>query len=359
MTVTPAAALVRSRFLVRVSREDGDAVFFHSLFGTSLVLNPEAEALLDFFCTPTTIAHLLASSRGTVLPALRRLVERRFVVDPAAEECEEFARRMRPEAPETGAHLRCLILLAAEQCNFACPYCIKDHLMGLRPERRQTRMTIETARQAVDAFLSVAERSGHDDITIQFRGGESLLNVPVVLEATRRMRARWTRGAVHASMVTNATRATHAVARALADLRINVEVSIDGPRAVHDSVRFTKGGRSTYDAVLAGLARLQAAGVEVTNINTTVTAETLPLIGDSFLAALADLGVRQVNVEPDVLRPADPDPRALVARLLALREEGRAVGIEVGGCWGRALLSIGVVRSGEALPVPGTTASSS
>jgi hypothetical protein len=30
---------------------------------------------------------------------------------------------------------------------------------------------------------------------------------------------------------------------------------------------------------VAGLARLVAAGVEVTNVNTTVTVETLPLIG--------------------------------------------------------------------------------
>jgi hypothetical protein len=43
----PVGPLVRSRFLVRVPREDGDATYFHSLFGTSLVLNPAAEALLD------------------------------------------------------------------------------------------------------------------------------------------------------------------------------------------------------------------------------------------------------------------------------------------------------------------------
>ncbi|HEY7675857.1 MAG TPA: radical SAM protein [Candidatus Methylomirabilis sp.] len=349
----PGRSLVRSRFLVRVPRGDGKAILFHSLFGTSLVLNPEAEALLGFFRIPTTIARALAASRrGNLVPALRKLVERLFLVDPTADEREEFARRMRPQAPETGAHLHCLVLLAAEPCNLACPYCIKDRLMDLRPDRRQARMTTETARRAIDAFLAMAARNGRSDLYLQFRGGEPLLNAAVVLEATRHMRARWTRGPVHASLVTNATLVTEASARALADLRVSVEVSIDGPRAVHDAVRFTKGGLPTYDAVLTGLARLLAAGVEVTNVNATLTAETLPSIGPFFLATLARLGVRHLNLEPDVLRPAHPDPRALAGRLLALRAEGRAHGIVVSGCWARGLRAIDEVCRGAALPPP-------
>jgi|GEM_PF-292898 len=351
MSLAPATSLVRSRFLVRIPIDADDAVWFHSLFGTSLVFSREAEALLDLFRTPTTVGIARAWARGDVLPALGRLVERRFLVDPAVDERRDFVRRMRPEPPETGAHLRCLVLLAAEQCNLACPYCIKDHLMGLRPARRQARMTVATALRAVDAFVEVAGRNAHEAVAIQFRGGESLLNPPVVLEATRRLRARWARGPVAASMVTNATLVTEAIAAALADLDVSVEVSLDGPRAVHDLVRPTRGGRPTYDAVLAGLARLRAAGVAVTNVNTTITAATRPLVDGAFLAALAALGIRGVNVEPDVLSPVDPDPEALAGWLLGLREEGRRLGIDVGGCWGRALRSIGAVGSGQPLPL--------
>ncbi len=348
----PASRLVRSRFLVRVPRHDGDAIFFHSLFGTSLVLNPQAEALLDLFLSPTTVAGAQARARGRLNPAVDTLVARRFLVDPAVDERAEFVRRMRPTAPETGEHLQELVLLAAEQCNLACPYCIKDKLMDLRPERPQARIAADTARHAVDAFLVLAERSGHTDVGVQFRGGEALLNAKVVLDSTRYMRARWTRGAVHASMVSNASLVTDAIARAMAELRITVVVSIDGPRAVHDSVRITKGARPTYDRVLAGLARLVAAGVDVTNVNATVTAETLPRIEPSFFAELARLGVRYVNVEPDVLRPVDPDPLALAARLLELRHAARAHGIEMAGCWGRALRALAFVRRGAALPPP-------
>jgi MoaA/NifB/PqqE/SkfB family radical SAM enzyme len=344
--------LVRSSFLVRVPRDDGDATLFHALFGTSLVLDREGEALLDLFATPTTVAEAQAFARGSLGQAVRTLVSHRFLVDPDRDERAELARRMRPHLPETGAHLDTLVLLAAEQCNLACPYCIKDRLMELRPDRPQARMTAETARRAIDAFLAVAERRGSKDLGLQFRGGEALLNAAVVFEATRHMRARWTRGAVHVAMVSNATLVSDAIARELAALRISVEVSLDGPRATHDSVRFTKAGRPTYDRVVAGLARLVAAGVDVTNVNATVTAETLPDIGPSFFVELAALGLRHLNLEPDVLRPAHPDPHALAARLLELRALAREHGVEVSGCWGRALRALAVVRRGAPLPPP-------
>jgi len=342
--VPPSGSLVRSSFLVRVPRQDGEAAFFHSLFGTSLVLNREAEALLDAFRTPARVER-----RDPVLDAF---VARRFLVDASADERAEFIRDMRPDTPETGAHLQGLLLLAAEQCNLACPYCIKDKLMDLRPERPQARIAAETARQAIDAFVAVAERGPHTDLGLQFRGGEALLNAEVVLDATRHMRARWTRGDVVTSMVSNGTLVTESLARALAELRITVEVSIDGPRAVHDLVRITKGGRPTYDRVVAGLHRLVAAGVEVTNVNTTVTAETLPLIDAAFFAGLARIGVRHVNLEPDVLRPVLPDPRELAAHVLKLRALANAQGLELLGCWGRAVRALATVREGAALPPP-------
>src|SRR6266542_936447 len=145
-----AGQLVRSPFLVRVSLGPGEAIFFHSLFGTSLILNREAEDLLDLFRTPTTAAQALtASARRGLKGRLKRLVQKRLLVNPGADERAEFVRRMRPHPPETGAHLHQLVLLAAEQCNLACPYCIKDRLMDLRPGRPQTRMKMETALLAI------------------------------------------------------------------------------------------------------------------------------------------------------------------------------------------------------------------
>jgi sulfatase maturation enzyme AslB (radical SAM superfamily) len=219
---TGGRSLVRSRFLVRVPRDDGDATLFHSLYGTSLVLNGQGEALLDLFRNPATVADARARARGKIGPAVDELAAKHFLVDPALDERAEFARRMRPAAPESGAHLQELVLLAAEQCNLACPYCIKDRLMDLRPDRPQARVGVETARRAIDAFLAMADRCGQTDLGLQFRGGEALLNADVVLESIRYMREHWSRGVVHVAMVSNATLVTDTIASALADLHVRV-----------------------------------------------------------------------------------------------------------------------------------------
>src|SRR5215471_19986945 len=125
-------SLVRSRFLVRVPLDRNEAVFFHSLFGTSLILNREAQALLGLFRRPApTSAVLTWRQRRRLSAALDQLTARRFLVPPGADERKDFTRSARPQSPDSGAHLIGLVLLAAEQCNLACPYCIKDRLMDL------------------------------------------------------------------------------------------------------------------------------------------------------------------------------------------------------------------------------------
>jgi len=349
--LSPGPVLVRSSFLVRVPIDRNEAVFFHSLFGTTLILNREAQALLGLFRRPApTSAVLTWRQRRRLSAALDQLTARRFLVPPGSDERKDFTRSARPHSPDSGAHLIGLVLLAAEQCNLACPYCIKDRLMDLRPERPQTRMTLATARAAIDRFVALAERNGHRDLQLQFRGGEAFVNAAVVLESARYARSQWTRGRLVISALTNATLVTEAIAREMAKLAMSAEVSLDGTRAVNDSVRYTKSGQPTYDAVLTGLRRLIAAGVAVTNVNATMTAETFPRVGSRFLSLLAGLGVRLVNLEPDVLRPVHPDPRVVARRLLALRRKGRALGMEVGGCWARPLQAIGEVRRGDGIP---------
>src|SRR5215475_10711616 len=56
--------------------------------------------------------------------------------------------------------------------------------------------------------------------------------------------------------------------------------------------------------------------------------------------------------KPDVLRPVLPDPRELATRVLKLRALANAQGLELLGCWGRAVRAVASVREGAALPPP-------
>jgi hypothetical protein len=89
------------------------------------------------------------------------------------------------------------------------------------------------------------------------------------------------------------------------------------------------------------------------NIGKTVARGTQPAARHRRRAdLLARLGVRHVNLEPDVLQPVLPDPRELAARVLELRGLANAQGLELLGCWGRAVRALATVREGAALPPP-------
>jgi sulfatase maturation enzyme AslB (radical SAM superfamily) len=350
----PRGTLVRSRFLSRVPAADA-AVLSHSLYGTSLVLNAEAESLLELFARPSSVDDVLGEGSPQLLDVVRVFLAKQFLVSPDRDEREEFARGLRPDLVSSGAHLSELILLVSEQCNLACKYCMKDKIMGLRRERPQARMSLETAIQAVDAFLEVVGRHRRTDLLLELRGGESLLAPEVAFGAVRHMRSRWTKGAVSAWMVTNGTLVTNEIARELAELKMSVALSLDGPRHVHDRLRRAKDGQPTYDCVLTGLHRLLRAGLDTISVNTTVTSGTFADIGAEYVEELAALGIRRLNLEPDLLEPAHPSPTVLAKRILTLRACGRAHGVEVSGCWARPFENLRAVVRGEPLPSGGAS----
>jgi len=341
--------LTRSRFLTCVPVAAG-VVVVHALRGTSLLLNAEAEALLDSFAHPPAPRHRRGYRASQLAPLLDAFLAKGFLLPADQNEREAFLRSRHPGDLASGAHLRGLSLVVSERCNLACPYCLRGAFLGLPPGQHPAQMSIRTARQAIRAFLRVADRHLGHNLQVSFRGGEPLLAPEVVFAAVRDLRSIWPDRPVRVSLVTNGTLVTDAAARQMAALGIAAEVSLDGPQAVHDALRLTRTGGRTHHAVRQGIDRLHRAGVEVMCVNATGTAETLPLLGEAFMDELAARGLTFLNLEPDVLRPAHPDPRRLAERILELRAVGRGRGVEVSGCWARPFGNLRRVSLGEPLP---------
>ena len=148
-----------------------------------------------------------------------------------------------------------LTLLLAQSCNLACTYCYGQEgsygAGGL--------MDVQTARAAVDWLL---ENCGDADrVQLDFFGGEPLLDLPVLEEvvAYAREQAASRGKQVGFGITTNATLVDDEVAAYLAQERIEPLVSCDGPPEVHDRQRPFAAGGGSYEAVTAGVRRLQAA----------------------------------------------------------------------------------------------------
>ncbi|MBE0567778.1 MAG: radical SAM protein [Krumholzibacteria bacterium] len=142
-----------------------------------------------------------------------------------------------------------LVLGLSERCNLRCLYCPQDHEAG-------NVMSEATARQAWAFFAS--HSVGASRRTVSFHGGEPLLHFPVVEAVARTARAAPGGRQVRLCLDTNATLLDEAKVRVIAELGLELQVSLDGPAHLHDRWRRDARGGPTHASVMAGLRRLLA-----------------------------------------------------------------------------------------------------
>jgi uncharacterized protein len=155
--------------------------------------------------------------------------------------------------------LSTLVLNVTNQCNLSCTYCYEyseDKIVDTQNGKKPKFMAEETARQSVDLML---KESGDNKVAhITFFGGETLLNFPVLRQtiAYARRRAAEMGKEVDFSLTTNATLLRPEIIEFLAENRVGVTISIDGPREVQDKFRVFHNGTGSYDVVAPKIREL-------------------------------------------------------------------------------------------------------
>ena len=192
--------------------------------------------------------------------------------------------------------LATLVLEAAQTCNLRCTYCYAGggsyggEARVMRPE-----LAARAARHLVEASGDL------ESVTLVLFGGEPLLNLPAlkaaVLEGEAAAAARGKKLVV--SITTNGTRFTPEVLDFLADHRIGVSVSIDGPPDLHDANRPYVGGkgRGSYADVVDGVARLRERTGRPPAARVTLNPDQWARIPEVFEHVLG-LGFLEVGIAP-------------------------------------------------------------
>jgi uncharacterized protein len=151
------------------------------------------------------------------------------------------------ERERTRPHLTFTVGLTMA-CNFACPYCFEEH--------RNEHMSRATA-DAVFGFMQEQLGAARaQSVFVNWFGGEPLLNVDVLCHLSERVRAESERiGARYQSLViTNGALLARPVAERLrAAGTTQAQVTLDGPREIHDERRPFKGGQASFDRIVANL----------------------------------------------------------------------------------------------------------
>jgi uncharacterized protein len=204
------------------------------------------------------------------------------------------------------------VMVVTLRCNETCVYC---HASRANMDAVHTDMTPEIAEKAVDVALGTT----NNFVTIEFQGGEPLVNFPVVKHiieyATRRNQELGKR--LEFTMVSNFSLMDEEKLAYLLEHKVQLCTSIDGPEQLHNAQRKLPTTHNAYQAAIKWIKRVNEAYVEIGLDPTlyhveallTTTKSTLSLwkeVVDTYVA----LGCKTI-----FLRPIDPFGFAERARL--------------------------------------------
>ena len=161
------------------------------------------------------------------------------------------------------AYLSDITLNLTSECNLRCIYCSNDQGKysnsefkkdGVIQSEGASDMSVETAQKAVDFLI---KRSGKGkQLVVDFYGGEPLMNMKTLKATVEycREQEKKTDKSFHFLLATNGTLLTPQVAEELIESGVQIAVSIDGPKNVHDHNRSFQGGAGSFEMIKKNLA---------------------------------------------------------------------------------------------------------
>ena len=194
-----------------------------------------------------------------------------------------------------------LCLHIAHDCNLACRYCFAEE--GEYHGRRAL-MSFEVGKKALD-FL-VANSGNRVNLEVDFFGGEPLMNWDVVkqlveygrsLEKPNNKKFRFT-------LTTNGILLNDEILEFVNKEMGNIVLSIDGRKEINDKMRPFRGGQGSYDIIVPKFQKVAESRDQMNYyVRGTFTHNNLDFSKD--VLHLADLGFKQISVEPVVAQPTD------------------------------------------------------
>ncbi len=198
--------------------------------------------------------------------------------------------------------VKALCLHIAHDCNLACRYCFAEE--GEYHGRRAL-MSFEVGKKALDFLM--ANSGGRRNLEVDFFGGEPLMNWQVVKqlveygrsqEESHNKRFRFT-------LTTNGVLLNDEIMEFCNQEMSNVVLSLDGRKEVNDRMRPFRKGDGSYDLIVPKFQKF-ADSRNQTNyyVRGTFTRNNLDFSKD--VLHFADLGFKQMSMEPVVASPKEP-----------------------------------------------------
>jgi len=210
------------------------------------------------------------------------------------------------EDSDVSSRITDLTLNITSRCNLRCIYCWNDQgkysntdfeqssSSGKSGDQKESDMSLETACKAVDFLLK--ESGDAKRLVVDFYGGEPLEKVEVLkaIVSYCRQKAKEHDVSFHFLLATNGTLLTPSIAKELIDSGVQIAVSIDGPKNIHDNNRPHQNRKGSFDEIAENLKNMPDYVKKRLVGRTTVT----PFFSDmvALYKNLRDLGFERVEL---------------------------------------------------------------
>lgn len=153
-----------------------------------------------------------------------------------------------------------LTLGVTENCNLSCKYCIFSDVYEYSRNLTKKKMTFETAKTALDYYLSLIEDGKKYNParvpSIGFYGGEPLLNFDLIKECVDYIGNTYPDIKLFYSITTNGTLLDKEKCDFFMDNDFSIAISIDGPQKEHDRNRVYRNGKGTFSDVMKNIKKI-------------------------------------------------------------------------------------------------------
>lgn len=188
-----------------------------------------------------------------------------------------------------------LYLLLADGCNLACTYCYIEKVLPL--DYIFTLMSKDTVERSLNLFAQNISKD-IDEPKVVIYGGEPLLNKTAVHFAIDRFREMKKAGELpeRTSLVinTNATLIDEEFLQLIAGKDVQIAVSLDGSKDMHDAMRKYKDGSGSYDQVIKNCKLMRAMGVNF-GFSVTITKANIHHMEDLIRNIHEEFGMDSVG----------------------------------------------------------------
>ena len=221
-------------------------------------LDPEREILVneagEYLVAPTGTARVLVRRELDARSDLyRRLRARHFVFDDQSSPLlDVLATKYRTKRSFLDGFTKLHMFVITLRCEHSCQYC---QVSRQTADRFTYDMTEETAEKALDLMF----RSPSPHLTLEFQGGEPLLNFDLLQLMVVRAKERAARQDKQLRIVvaTNLAVATDEMLCFFRDEGVDISTSLDGPAFIHNANRPRPGGDS-HELTVRNIERARA-----------------------------------------------------------------------------------------------------